>query len=56
MFQVPSDLGVEDVDIGDQEDITLVALYASDIFNYYKEREVSRNSLWCFCFTVIFIC
>jgi hypothetical protein len=39
--QVPRDLGIEDVDKDDMGDVTLVALYAYDIFCYYKEREVS---------------
>ncbi|XP_025078977.1 LOW QUALITY PROTEIN: G2/mitotic-specific cyclin-B3-like [Pomacea canaliculata] len=36
---VPTELGVEDVDRENKDDVTLVALYAHDIFNYYKERE-----------------
>ena len=46
MFQVPLGLGVEDIDTDDQGDITLVALYAYDIFQYYKEREVRRITMW----------
>ena len=49
MFQVPLGLGVEDIDTDDQGDITLVALYAYDIFQYYKEREVRGITMWaCF--------
>ncbi|XP_076453514.1 G2/mitotic-specific cyclin-B3-like [Babylonia areolata] len=37
--EVPVHLGVEDVDRDDQDDLHQVALYAHDIFIYYKERE-----------------
>lgn len=40
MPDVPTDQGVEDIDSENKDDITYAALYAHDIFNYYKEREV----------------
>ncbi|KAK7475504.1 hypothetical protein BaRGS_00033260 [Batillaria attramentaria] len=40
MPSVPTDQGVEDIDAENTDDISYAPLYAHDIFNYYKEREL----------------